>query len=40
MAADAPDRVPRMLELSAMFMLMTFVVFAGYGLLRPRFAVT
>jgi threonine/homoserine/homoserine lactone efflux protein len=32
-AADAPDRVPRMLELSAVFMLMTFVVFAGYGLL-------
>jgi threonine/homoserine/homoserine lactone efflux protein len=31
-AADAPDRVPRMLELSAVFMLMTFVVFAGYGL--------
>jgi threonine/homoserine/homoserine lactone efflux protein len=32
-AADGPDRVPRMLELSAVFMLMTFVVFAGYGLL-------
>jgi threonine/homoserine/homoserine lactone efflux protein len=32
-AADAPDRVARMLELSAVFMLMTFVVFVGYGLL-------
>lgn len=31
-AADAPDRVARMLELSAVFMLMTFVVFVGYGL--------
>ena len=31
-SADAPDRIPRMLELSAVFMLMTFVVFVGYGL--------
>ena len=31
-AADAPDRIPRMLELSAIFMLMTFVVFVAYGL--------
>jgi threonine/homoserine/homoserine lactone efflux protein len=31
-AADAPDRIARMLELSAVFMLMTFVVFVGYGL--------
>ena len=30
--ADAPDRIPRMIELSAAFMLMTFVVFVGYGL--------
>jgi threonine/homoserine/homoserine lactone efflux protein len=30
--ADAPDRVARMLELSGVFMLMTFVVFVGYGL--------
>jgi threonine/homoserine/homoserine lactone efflux protein len=28
----APDRVARMLALSAVFMLMTFVVFVGYGL--------
>jgi threonine/homoserine/homoserine lactone efflux protein len=31
-AADAPDRVARMLQLSGVFMLMTFVVFVGYGL--------
>lgn len=31
-AADSPDRVARMLELSAVFMLMTFVVFVAYGL--------
>jgi len=31
-AADAPDRIARMIELSAVFMLMTFVVFVGYGL--------
>jgi threonine/homoserine/homoserine lactone efflux protein len=30
--ADDPDRVARMLELSAVFMAMTFVVFVGYGL--------
>jgi threonine/homoserine/homoserine lactone efflux protein len=30
--ASAPDAVPRMLELSAVFMGMTFVVFALYGL--------
>jgi threonine/homoserine/homoserine lactone efflux protein len=30
--ATAPDRVARMLGLSAVFMLMTFVVFVGYGL--------
>lgn len=30
--AAAPDRVVRMLELSAVFMVMTFVVFVGYGL--------
>ena len=31
-AADAPDRLARMLALSSVFMLMTFVVFVGYGL--------
>jgi threonine/homoserine/homoserine lactone efflux protein len=30
--ATAPDRVARMLGLSAVFMVMTFVVFVGYGL--------
>ena len=30
--ASAPDRVARMLGLSAVFMVMTFVVFVGYGL--------
>ena len=30
--ADEPDALVRMLGLSAVFMLMTFVVFAGYGL--------
>ena len=30
--ATAPDRVMRMLMLSLVFMLMTFVVFVGYGL--------
>ena len=30
--ADTPQAVPRMLELSAVFMAMTFVVFALYGL--------
>ena len=30
--ADASDALPLMLELSAVFMLMTFVVFVGYGL--------
>jgi threonine/homoserine/homoserine lactone efflux protein len=30
--ADDPDRLARMLQLSAVFMAMTFVVFAGYGL--------
>jgi threonine/homoserine/homoserine lactone efflux protein len=30
--ADDPDRIARMLELSFVFMLLTFVVFAGYGL--------
>jgi len=30
--ADASDGLPRMLELSAVFMLLTFVVFVGYGL--------
>jgi threonine/homoserine/homoserine lactone efflux protein len=27
----APDRIARMIELSAVFMLLTFVVFVGYG---------
>ena len=31
-AADAPDRLARMLALSSVFMLVTFVVFVGYGL--------
>lgn len=31
-AADAPDALPRMLEMSGVFMAMTFVVFALYGL--------
>jgi threonine/homoserine/homoserine lactone efflux protein len=30
--ADTANSLPRMLELSAVFMLMTFVVFAAYGL--------
>ena len=30
--ADDPQPLPLMLELSAVFMLMTFVVFVGYGL--------
>lgn len=30
--SDASDRIPQMIELSAVFMLMTFVVFVGYGL--------
>ncbi len=30
--ADDPDRLPRMLQLSALFMAMTFVVFVVYGL--------
>jgi len=30
--SDAPDRIPQMIELSAVFMFMTFVVFVGYGL--------
>jgi threonine/homoserine/homoserine lactone efflux protein len=30
-SADAPDALPKMLELSGVFMLVTFVVFAGYG---------
>ena len=30
--AGEPDPLPRMLELSAVFMLLTFVVFVGYGL--------
>ena len=30
--ADAADGLPRMLELSGVFMLLTFVVFVGYGL--------
>jgi threonine/homoserine/homoserine lactone efflux protein len=30
--ADDPHRLSRMLGLSAVFMLLTFVVFAGYGL--------
>ena len=29
---DEPDRIAHMLELSGVFMLMTFVVFVGYGL--------
>lgn len=31
-AADAPDALPRMLEMSGVFMAMTFGVFAVYGL--------
>src|SRR5438445_5738630 len=31
--ADDPDLVARMVELSTIFMLLTFVVFVGYGLL-------
>ena len=31
-SAGEPHPLPRMLELSAVFMLLTFVVFAGYGL--------
>jgi threonine/homoserine/homoserine lactone efflux protein len=31
-AADAPDALPRMLEMSTVFMAMTFFVFALYGL--------
>ena len=30
--ADEPDRVAHMLELSGVFMALTFVVFVGYGL--------
>ena len=30
-STDEPSAVPRMLELSAVFMLLTFVVFAAYG---------
>jgi threonine/homoserine/homoserine lactone efflux protein len=30
-SADEPRALPRMLELSAVFMLLTFVVFGGYG---------
>jgi threonine/homoserine/homoserine lactone efflux protein len=30
--SDSPDRIPQMIELSVVFMLMTFVVFVGYGL--------
>jgi threonine/homoserine/homoserine lactone efflux protein len=30
--ADDPDRIARMLELSSVFMALTFVVFVGYGL--------
>jgi len=30
--AEAPGALPRMLELSGVFMLLTFVVFVGYGL--------
>jgi threonine/homoserine/homoserine lactone efflux protein len=30
--ADDPDRLARMLELSSVFMALTFVVFVGYGL--------
>src|SRR5215813_8537100 len=29
--ADEPNALPRMLELSSIFMLLTFVVFVGYG---------
>ncbi|MCC3774217.1 LysE family translocator [Streptomyces sp. UNOB3_S3] len=32
-SADEANPVPRMIELSAVFMLMTFVIFVGYGLL-------
>ncbi|MBO0655738.1 MULTISPECIES: LysE family translocator [Streptomyces] len=32
-STDEAHPVPRMLELSAVFMLMTFVIFVGYGLL-------
>jgi threonine/homoserine/homoserine lactone efflux protein len=31
-SAEESDPLSRMLELSAVFMLMTFVVFVGYGL--------
>jgi threonine/homoserine/homoserine lactone efflux protein len=31
-SADAPNRIPLMIELSAVFMTLTFVVFVGYGL--------
>jgi threonine/homoserine/homoserine lactone efflux protein len=31
--ADDPERLARMLELGTVFMVLTFVVFAGYGLL-------
>jgi len=33
MSAGEPDAVPRMLELSGVFMLVTLVVFIGYGVL-------
>jgi threonine/homoserine/homoserine lactone efflux protein len=32
-SASEPDAVPRMLELSGVFMLVTLVVFIGYGVL-------
>ena len=31
-SADEPDALARMLEMSAVFMLLTFAVFAGYGI--------
>jgi threonine/homoserine/homoserine lactone efflux protein len=36
-AADEPNRLPHVLELSAVFMLMTFAVFVVYGLLAASF---
>ncbi len=35
-AADEAHPLPRMLELSAVFMVLTFVVFVGYGLFAAR----
>jgi threonine/homoserine/homoserine lactone efflux protein len=35
-AADEAQPLPRMLELSGVFMLLTFVVFVGYGLFAAR----